>query len=122
MSHALADGNDEEEKRIAAETLKEGDTCSLVLPSVLKQPNVLELDRILRDWVNEVLAKERIIVKDLRDDLYDGQVLQKLYENLFAEKLGLSDIRQAEAGQKRKLEKILEAVNRKLEYDLTGES
>ena len=49
-----------------------------------------------------------------------SQVLQKLYENLFNDKLGLSDIRQAEAGQKRKLAEILKAVNRKLEYDLTG--
>ena len=31
------------------------------------------------DWINDVLVGERIIVKDLAEDLYDGQVLQKLF-------------------------------------------
>lgn len=34
---------------------------------------------MLIDWVNDVLVGERIIVKDLAEDLYDGQVLQKLF-------------------------------------------
>lgn len=33
---------------------------------------------MLLDWINDVLAEERIIVKQLEEDLYDGQVLQKL--------------------------------------------
>ena len=57
---------------MAAESLKEGETCSIVLPSTKNDPKVIELDTVLKDWVNETLASERIIVKDLRDDLYDG--------------------------------------------------
>lgn len=34
--------------------------------------------QVLIDWVNDVLVEERIIVKQLEEDLYDGQVLQKL--------------------------------------------
>lgn len=34
--------------------------------------------QVLIDWINEVLVEERIIVKQLEEDLYDGQVLQKL--------------------------------------------
>lgn len=34
---------------------------------------------MLIDWINDVLVGERIIVKDLAEDLYDGQVLQKLF-------------------------------------------
>lgn len=34
--------------------------------------------QVLLDWVNDVLVEERIIVKQLEEDLYDGQVLQKL--------------------------------------------
>jgi len=34
---------------------------------------------VLIDWINDVLVGERIIVKDLAEDLYDGQVLQKLF-------------------------------------------
>ena len=32
----------------------------------------------LIDWINDVLADHRIIVKDLQEDLYDGLILQKL--------------------------------------------
>lgn len=41
---------------------------------------------MLIDWINDVLVGERIIVKDLAEDLYDGQVLQKL----FGKKLSLN--------------------------------
>jgi len=33
---------------------------------------------MLLDWINDELADHRIIVKDVIEDLYDGQVLQKL--------------------------------------------
>ena len=64
---------------MAAESLKEGETCSIVLPSTKNYPKVIELDTVLKDWVNETLASERIIVKDLRDDLYDGNGYSKKY-------------------------------------------
>ena len=64
---------------MAAESLKEGETCSIVLPSTKNDSKVIELDSVLKDWVNETLASERIIVKDLRDDLYDGNGLSKLW-------------------------------------------
>lgn len=41
--------------------------------------NSLSLAQVLIDWINDVLVGERIIVKDLAEDLYDGQVLQKLF-------------------------------------------
>lgn len=34
--------------------------------------------QVLIDWINDVLVEERIIVKQLEEDVYDGQVLQKL--------------------------------------------
>lgn len=40
--------------------------------------NASHLPQVLLDWINDVLAEERIIVKQLEEDLYDGQVLQKL--------------------------------------------
>jgi len=33
---------------------------------------------VLLDWINDELANHRIIVKDIQEDMYDGQVLQKL--------------------------------------------
>lgn len=39
--------------------------------------------QVLIDWINSELEEDRIIVKDLEEDCYDGQVLQKLFgENL----------------------------------------
>lgn len=42
--------------------------------------------QVLIDWINSELEEERIIVKDLEEDCYDGQVLQKL----FGEKIAAS--------------------------------
>lgn len=41
-------------------------------------PRFLASPQVLLDWVNDVLVEDRIIVKQLEEDLYDGQVLQKL--------------------------------------------
>jgi len=51
----------------------------MVEPKCYSDPKLQELMSILIDWVNDVLADHRIIVKNLEQDLYDGQVLQKLY-------------------------------------------
>ena len=47
--------------------------------------------------------------------------MQKLFEALTSQKLNISDIRQAEAGQKRKLDEILKKVDTWLEIDIAGE-
>lgn len=100
--------------------MKDGEMVSLVLPSMMNAPKVKELARVLKDWVNDVLAPDRIIVKDLRDDLYDGQVLQKLFERLNHASLNLSDIRQAELEQKKKLKTVLERIDEYLELGVAG--
>ena len=83
----------------------------------MNDSRVKELDKTLTDWINEELETERIIVKDLRDDLFDGQVLQKLFETLANKNVGLSDIRQAEKAQIQKLETVLESVAKELNID-----
>lgn len=93
--------------------------------------------QVLIDWINDVLAGERIIVKDLAEDLYDGQVLQKLFgeesvlekrlyccsikteywivylfpEELEGEKLNVAEMTQCEIAQKQKLQTVLEKIN-----------
>ncbi|XP_046713837.1 parvin, alpha b isoform X1 [Silurus meridionalis] len=66
---------------------------------------------VLIDWINDVLVGERIIVKDLAEDLYDGQVLQKLFEKLEGEKLNVAEVTQSEIAQKQKLQTVLEKIN-----------
>lgn len=34
------------------------------------------------EWIDDTLVEQRIIVKNLQEDLFDGQVLQKLLEKL----------------------------------------
>uniref|UniRef100_A0A3Q3VY10 Calponin-homology (CH) domain-containing protein n=1 Tax=Mola mola TaxID=94237 RepID=A0A3Q3VY10_MOLML len=70
-----------------------------------------DLLKVLIDWINSELEEERIIVKDLEEDCYDGQVLQKLFEKLSGKKLNVAEVTQSEIGQKQKLHTVLEAVN-----------
>uniref|UniRef100_A0A3Q1GDC3 Parvin, beta n=1 Tax=Acanthochromis polyacanthus TaxID=80966 RepID=A0A3Q1GDC3_9TELE len=70
-----------------------------------------DLLKVLIDWINSELEEERIIVKDLEEDCYDGQVLQKLFEKLSGRKLNVAEVTQSEIGQKQKLQTVLEAVN-----------
>ena len=71
-----------------------------------------DLVQVLIDWINDELATQRIIVKDISEDLYDGQVLQKLLEMLTKTKLDVPEVTQSEEGQRQKLAVVLRAVNR----------
>lgn len=43
---------------------------------------LLNVYQVLMEWIDDVLVDHRIIVKDIKEDLFDGQVLQKLLEKL----------------------------------------
>merc|ERR1712117_159981 len=75
-------------------------------------PKLQDLIRVLIDWINDELAAERIIVQDVEEDLYDGQVLQKLLEKLTGEKLAVPEVTQSEEGQRNKLRIVLGVANR----------
>ena len=49
----------------------------------LEDSKLKELIFVLIEWINDELADQRIIVKDIAEDLYDGQVLQKLLGMLY---------------------------------------
>lgn len=78
----------------------------------LEDPKVLELIQVLIEWVNDELAAQRIIVQDLTEDLYDGQVLQKLLEKLTGDKLDVPEVTQSEEGQRQKLHVVLSHFNK----------
>lgn len=71
-----------------------------------------ELTQTLIDWINDELATQRIIVQNITEDLYDGQVLQKLFEKLSESKLDVPEVTQSEEGQRHKLAIVLRAVNK----------
>nr|XP_033808467.1 beta-parvin isoform X2 [Geotrypetes seraphini] len=90
--------------------LEENEERTMIDPSSKEEVKFKELVKVLIDWINEVLVEERIIVKNLEEDLYDGQVLQKLLEKLANQKLNVAEVTQSEIGQKQKLQTVLEAV------------
>lgn len=45
-------------------------------------PRVQEVIQLLIHWLNYELASQRIVVKHIQEDLYDGQIVQKLTEKL----------------------------------------
>lgn len=86
----------------------------MLQPHSLEDPKLLELIQVLIEWINDELASQRIIVQDLSEDLYDGQVLQKLLEKLTGSKLDVPEVTQSEEGQKQKLAVVLANFNKVL--------
>ncbi|KAI4894798.1 hypothetical protein NFI96_017094 [Prochilodus magdalenae] len=91
--------------------LEENEVRTMVDPNCKNDNKLQELKKVLIDWINDVLVGERIIVKDLAEDLYDGQVLQKLFEKLEGEKLNVAEVTQSEIAQKQKLQTVLDRIN-----------
>ncbi|XP_045531814.1 beta-parvin [Pieris brassicae] len=95
-------------------SLLDNEARAIIEPRSLEEPRVQELIQVLIDWINDELAAQRIIVKDISEDLYDGQVLQKLLEKLQETKLDVPEVTQSEEGQRQKLAVVLRAVNKVL--------
>ncbi|XP_047141160.1 alpha-parvin isoform X1 [Hydra vulgaris] len=101
--------------------LDEGQERFMVEKSSLDEPKVKELCETLIDWINDVLASERIVVKSLEEDLNDGQILAMLVEKLANIDLGsLTEVTQAVDMQKQKLSQLLDEINKLLALPLIG--
>lgn len=95
-------------------SLLDNEERAIIEPRSLEDPRVKDLITVLIEWINDELASQRIIVKDISEDLYDGQILQKLLEILTKSKLDVPEVTQSEEGQRQKLAVVLRAVNRVL--------
>ena len=94
--------------------MEENEERSMIEPKSYENPRLKDLINILIEWVNDELHEERIIVQDVEEDLYDGQVLQKLLEKLTGERLAVAEVTQSEEGQRSKLRIVLGVANRVL--------
>jgi len=94
--------------------LEENEERSMIEPKSYENPKLKDLIKILIEWVNDELHTERIIVQDIEEDLYDGQILQKLIEKLTGETLAVPEVTQSEEGQRNKLRIVLGIVNKVL--------
>ena len=97
--------------------LEENEERLIIEPKSFDDPKLKKLIQLLMEWINNVLHNERIIVQDLEEDLYDGQVLQKLVEKLTGTQLNLPEISSSEKEQRSKLQMVLEFVNKLLDID-----
>ncbi|RCN46197.1 hypothetical protein ANCCAN_07742 [Ancylostoma caninum] len=93
-------------------TLDEGEIRRYLTKESSEDRKVRELISLLIYWINEELAEERIVVRNLQEDLFDGQVLQILMEKLAGIRIEVPEVTQSEEGQKKKLELVVQAVNR----------
>jgi len=94
--------------------LEENEERSMIEPRSFDSPKLQSLITVLMDWINDQLAEYRIIVQDIEEDLYDGQVLQKLMEKLTGEHLAVPEVTQSEEGQRTKLRTVLGFANKVL--------
>ncbi|XP_078481307.1 beta-parvin isoform X1 [Ciona intestinalis] len=90
--------------------LEENEERTMIDKLSLEDPKVKELQKVLMEWINNSLVEQRIIVKDIQEDLFDGQVLQKLLEKLGDIKLQVPEVTQTDQGQKEKLTAVLDKV------------
>ena len=94
--------------------LEENEERSMIEPKSYENPRLQQLIRVLIDWMNDELHADHIIVQDIEEDLYDGQVLQKLMEKLTDDTLNVPELTQNEEGQRNKLKVVLSYANRVL--------
>ncbi|OZC09871.1 hypothetical protein X798_02977 [Onchocerca flexuosa] len=92
--------------------LEEGEEKRLLTMESRDDPRVQEVIQLLIHWLNYELAPQRIVVKHIQEDLYDGQIIQKLTEKLANIKIEVPEVSQSEEGQRQKLHKVIETVNR----------
>ncbi|XP_037581039.1 beta-parvin [Dermacentor silvarum] len=94
--------------------LDEMEERAMIEPPSYEDPKFKELIAVLIEWINDELASHRIIVKDIEEDLFDGQVLQKLLEKLSGKRLDVVEVTQSEEGQKQKLKTVVDCANQVL--------
>ncbi|KAF8376142.1 pat-6 [Pristionchus pacificus] len=95
--------------------LDEGEERRFLTAEAAHDPRFLEVIRLLIHWLNDELASERIVIKHIQEDLYDGQVLQKLLEKLQNIKIEVPEVSQSEEGQRQKLQMVVQTANRLLQ-------
>lgn len=94
--------------------LREAEERSMIEPASAEKSDFVQLVNILTNWINDELCEQRIIVKNLEEDLYDGQILGKLVEKLSGHKLDVIEVTQNEDLQRFKLRAVLDTANRLL--------
>jgi len=101
--------------------LEEGEERFMVEKNSNTDKKVIELCENLVEWINDVLADRRVVVKCIEEDLNDGQVLAMLVEKLAGIDLSsYTEVTQSVDMQKQKLGQLLDEINKLLALPLHG--
>uniref|UniRef100_A0A8D2ATY5 Gamma-parvin n=1 Tax=Sciurus vulgaris TaxID=55149 RepID=A0A8D2ATY5_SCIVU len=101
----------------AEEQLPQGAKKKYLPPNSRKDPKFEELQKVLAEWINATLLPEHIVVRSLEEDVFDGLILHHLFQKLAELRLEVEEIALTATSQRRKLEVVLEAVNRALQLE-----
>ncbi|XP_047406885.1 gamma-parvin isoform X3 [Sciurus carolinensis] len=101
----------------AEEQLPQGAKKKYLPSNSRKDPKFEELQKVLAEWINATLLPEHIVVRSLEEDVFDGLILHHLFQKLAELRLEVEEIALTAASQRRKLEVVLEAVNRALQLE-----
>uniref|UniRef100_S4RC07 Calponin-homology (CH) domain-containing protein n=1 Tax=Petromyzon marinus TaxID=7757 RepID=S4RC07_PETMA len=94
--------------------LDENETTLVIQPNAYRDEQFLQLSEVLLDWVNCTLREENVKVRSVKDDFFDGLVLQHLLEKLGRVKLAVPEIALSEEIQTHKLNLILQNLDEQL--------
>lgn len=90
--------------------LKENEERSAL--EVSEKKKLEPIIKMLIGWINNELSDKRVIIKDLQEDMYDGQIFQLLIEKLSNSKLSTeSKPNLGEASRKHNLKTVIEFIN-----------
>ncbi|XP_028287905.1 gamma-parvin isoform X2 [Parambassis ranga] len=93
----------------------QGEKRKVIQPTALKDPKLEKLKEALVHWINRTLKSEHIVVQSLEEDLYDGLVLHHMLSRLANVHLDVEEIALTSMAQVRKLEVVLEELDRRLQ-------
>ncbi|XP_078452993.1 beta-parvin-like isoform X2 [Lampetra planeri] len=94
--------------------LDENETTLVIQPNAYRDEQFLQLSEALLNWVNCTLREENVKVRSVKDDFFDGLVLQHLLEKLGRVKLDVPEIALSEEIQNHKLNLILQNLDQQL--------
>ncbi|XP_058597059.1 gamma-parvin isoform X4 [Neofelis nebulosa] len=103
--------------RPAEEELPQGEKKKYLPPTSRGDPKFEELQKVLMEWINAKLLPEHIVVRSLEEDIFDGLILHHLFQTLTGLRLDVEEMALTVPNQRRKLEAVLEAVNRSLQAE-----
>lgn len=77
---------------------------------ISEKKKIEPLIKMLIGWINKELSDKRVIVKDIQEDIYDGQILQMLIEKFSGTRLS-TKLNLGEMSRKQNLRSVIDFIN-----------